>query len=731
VELEAIVPLEPIAAATATAAVDGRPRDYSLVDSSTGRAVGTVAVRLEAAQRAPDGTARHVAADPHAAVDALAAQGLVSLVGLAPPAGQGVRPFLDFDPVDPATVADPNAQRQLHQLQTLGPFVTPEYLQRHIATMREPEARRVAERALAYHQALAADSTACCREDVPSPKAFRPSSSRSTVVLSGLGFNVHTSSVAVAVTEQAPAQSPQHRDPAAEALYNTTCGAPADHARDFGSVFPASSGGAGPQLSSPVGGVSGGLRRLEIKRQELAGAVTQAQAELVSTVAQYFGERRQNKASLSAPTHVPANYPGIEPLRARLRESVHALHHVTWICATRRANVFSQALGIAATTYLGSLSDPARTNSMSPWPDVWKQYGYLLSFEGMLSAAGKELGMIEDAFVGIAMLRMVRVVLVRDDGLPLARSQTLVPASPYVRWIDLKTSGEHATRQFVLQIGLVASYYDQRIPAALRGNAPVQLYPLLFQVGVDIRQWGANAGTSVLSLLEEQKNTLFTAGSDRNPFETESANQAEPNAAAVAGGIIDDEDDDVGATDLDVLVQLNWTGFRLLNVYAGSVWSQQARSTESKVHPRLEKLYQHILGSAGKMNHNILVEAAAICRQLGGGAAVFCKSGKDRTAMHITYKQAEFIREYRQRHAAGAGAADTLPPPVESTIEIATLMRTHGTRLPICEKNVGQALYAFNSLQVKFMPESLKPPMNTLAGFLKGGKIFEGGGIES
>jgi hypothetical protein len=349
----------------------------------------------------------------------------------------------------------------------------------------------------------------------------------------------------------------------------------------------------------------------------------------------------------------------------------------------------------------------------------------------MLSAAGKELGMIEDAFVGIAMLRMVRVVLVRDDGLPLARSQTLVPASPYVRWIDLKTSGEHATRQFVLQIGLVASYYDQRIPAALRGNAPVQLYPLLFQVGVDIRQWGANAGTSVLSLLEEQKNTLFTAGSDRNPFETESANQAEPNAAAVAGGIIDDEDDDVGATDLDVLVQLNWTGFRLLNVYAGSVWSQQARSTESKVHPRLEKLYQHILGSAGKMNHNILVEAAAICRQLGGGAAVFCKSGKDRTAMHITYKQAEFIREYRQRHAAGAGAADTLPPPVESTIEIATLMRTHGTRLPICEKNVGQALYAFNSLQVKFMPESLKPPMNTLAGFLKGGKIFEGGGIES
>ena len=38
---------------------------------------------------------------------------------------------------------------------------------------------------------------------------------------------------------------------------------------------------------------------------------------------------------------------------------------------------------------------------------------------------------------------------------------------------------------------------------------------------------------------------------------------------------------------------------------------------------------------------------------------------------------------------------------------------------------------AFNSLQVKFMPEALKPPMDCLAGFLKGGEIFKGGSIES
>jgi hypothetical protein len=100
--------------------------------------------------------------------------------------------------------------------------------------------------------------------------------------------------------------------------------------------------------------------------------------------------------------------------------------------------------------------------------------------------------------------------------------------------------------------------------------------------------------------------------------------------------------------------------------------------------------------------------------------------------MHVTYKQAQFIQDYRQSRLVASGdAMSENCYPVETTLEIASMLRTYGTRLPICEKNVGQAKFAFNSLQVKFMPDTLKPPMNTLAGFLKGGKIFEGGGIES
>jgi hypothetical protein len=276
----------------------------------------------------------------------------------------------------------------------------------------------------------------------------------------------------------------------------------------------------------------------------------------------------------------------------------------------RRANVFSQVLGIAATTYIGSLSDAARTRSRAN-ANVWKQHGYLLSFEGLLSAAGKELGMIEDVFVGVAMLRMVQVLLVQDDGQSVP-SRTKVVDSPFIRWIELRTTGQHASRRFSLLIGIIPSYYEQRVPAELRNNVPVQLYPLLFEVGVDIRQWGANAGTSVLSQLAQ------------NRFDTDLTTPAE--LGAVTSGMINDEDDDVGIQDDDVLVQLNFEGFRLLNAYICSVSPQEVTQASSKIHPRLETLYEHILGSAGKMNHGILVEAASLCRQLSGGAVVFCVS---------------------------------------------------------------------------------------------------------
>jgi hypothetical protein len=64
----------------------------------------------------------------------------------------------------------------------------------------------------------------------------------------------------------------------------------------------------------------------------------------------------------------------------------------------------------------------------------------LMMYEGLLSAAGKELGRIEDASVSIAMLRMVSVVLVADDATSVPDCIT-VPNLPYLKWLQLTPFG--------------------------------------------------------------------------------------------------------------------------------------------------------------------------------------------------------------------------------------------------------------------------------------------------
>jgi hypothetical protein len=543
------------------------------------------------------------------------------------------------------------------------------------------------------------------------------------MLLSGIGFNVHTASLSLDVVEP-----PEGSTSPGVVFHNITCGAPADHARGFGNVF-ASKEKAGTQattvgLKSPTGPVMGGLRRLEAGRRNLGEEISNQQTILAMTIANYFVEQRQMMQQQMASgsgfvrpvTHVPPGNAALHGMRWKIFEAVQCLHHLTWTCALRRASVFSQALGMAVSSYLSAISDTMKLQSN--WPELWTRHGFLVSYEGLLSAAGKELGMIEDASVGIDMLRMVRIILVPDDGAATNASRVPVPHALYIKWINLWTAAQQASggqgTEYILQIGIDPIYFEQRIPLTLKNGAAVRLYPILFEVGVDIFQAASNLGSTM------SRNVSSTGN-----CETEAV-------------VSDDEDDEVGITDDDDLVQLNYEAFTKMNAYAQSVSPAapiQATPTH-QTHPLLATLFQHVVSSSGKVNHDILDEAATLAQQLGGGGIVFCKSGKDRTAMHVTYKQAQFASRFRQNKPDlsanneergledGTGAADT-------TLDDAMLMRLYGTRLPICEKNVGQAKYAFNSLQVKFMPDALKPPASALAGFLKGGKVFGGGGIES
>jgi len=702
---DCVISLESLAQQQQQQGGTSQVQQFPVLDSK-GQPVATVAMTITVQMQQATGSAVVPTAVPPAR------DGLVSLVGLSPLV-PSVRPCLDYD-ADAMLIpaSDPDAQRRQHQLYTMGMFVSHKYLEEHNRTIREADAKLLTERADSYKKTLAANSTATEDKLLPhqdrSPRPFRPSSSRSEVLLSGIPFNVHIASLSLNVMD--PNNTDTKQEPLGGVFTNTTCGAPADHARGYGNVLKSMESASRP--------ISGGLRRIELARQDLASTIVSLQTQLITAIASHFSMQRQ---AGRAPTHVPAGHPSIIPIQRKLYDAVQTFHHVTWICAMRRSSVFSQALGIAVTTFLSSLTEKWQTT----WPSLWARHGYLLSFEGLLSAAGNELGMIEDASVGIAMLHRVSLVLVRDDGDRNRASRIAVPGSPYLKWIELSTSGQYDQRQFILQIGMVPSYYDQRVPAILQ-NCPIRIFSLLFEVGVDIRQWGAHAGSNMM--------TQF----DRGQGDKSSASNGNEKSTEAPAGLIEDEDDDVGIQDDDVLVQLNSEAFRLLNTYAHLISPANSPATataQKSTHPLLEKLYQHIVSSAGKIDHNILDEAASLAQQLGGGAAVFCKSGKDRTAMHSTFKQAQFAYRFREQTQPSTSGGDVAGGPsggiIPAVLQDAAVLRVHGTRLPICEKNVGQAKYAFNSLQVQFMPDALKPPMNTLAGFLKGGKVFSGGGIES
>ena len=631
--------------------------------------------------------------------------GLLSLVGLTSPC-DSVQP--EFDAIVPkSTSDDPARSSRRQQLADMGILFTYGYTHYHCNSIRAPSVEELEDRANRYNAALAAPAETVkvpAHED-REPKPFHPSSSRSELLLAGLPFNVHTASLSLRVSDQEPTNTED------SVFANVTCGAPADHARGFGNIFPKPKD-VNPQaigLVSPVGVVSGGLRRLEAKRAQLAKDVSDLQVALTMHVANYFVEERQKKNFCS---FVPSRHSELQQLRWNLFEAAQSLHHVTWHCAMRRSSAFSQALATAATSFLASLSDPMKWQSS--WPEFWTKHGYLVTFEGLLSAAGKELGMIEDASVGIGMLRFVSIVMRSDDEQADSRKVPIV-ASPYLKWVRLSAS--HAglpgtSPEYTLEFGVLPSYYEQRIPKSLHDGRPVRFYPLLFEVGVDIRQWGAHTGANM-------KNKLSKSDSGENQ------NSEQPSVS-----ILDDEDDEGGFADDDVLVELNYEAYNKLNAYAHSISPCNSPSSAVKTHPLLENLYRHIVTSKGKISHDILDEAATLCQQLGGGGIVFCKSGKDRTAMHVTYKQAQHANQFLKHNPSQLSGDGDGSPFDDQTLADATIMRIYGTRLPICEKNVGQAKYAFNSLQVKFMPDALKPPVNTLAGFLKGGKVFQGG-IES
>eukprot|EP00986_Skeletonema_menzelii_P019716 scaffold29009_cov137-Skeletonema_menzelii.AAC.2 len=661
-----------------------------------------------------------------------ASLGLVSVAGLDTlMEGLALAPNLDFDPPSSNSQQPPSAtaaEMRRRQVATMGTFLTPRYLQNQADVVRSNATSALCDRYDKYYNSvLSGISPDVAIEDDShvelferrTPRPFRPSNSRGDELLAGIGFNVHCQGLSIDVLQNGAIQ------PAA-VHYSVTHGAPADHAAGFGVQGVDESTDSGAESSS---GARGGLRRLEMKRVEYAKELDDLISGLIRSAGEHFKMRAQfasarQQAGVKLSRHIPPGVPAIAHYRNKAIECAQRLNSLTWNIAARRANCFSQALGIAVTSYLASLSDGSHASK--GYASLWQRHGYLVTFEGLLSAVGKELGMIEDASIAVQMLRKVNIVLVADDGNASLsnseRQRVPVAHSPYVKWVSLTcfhTNGSHSKTQYRLEIGLVPSYYQNRVPEPLKNGAAVRLFPVLFQMGVDIRQWGVNAGRNVSSQIKDKSK-----GGGLSSSESFGDAQNIPGMNEGVGGLINDGDDDddgdeVGMADNEIGFQLNVDGFRKLNAYAHSVnptvagvsaassappifdSSEQVQVQNLAPHPLLVPLSESIKASAGKMEHSVLDHAAASCQKLGGGSTIFCKSGKDRTGMQVTFKEAQFIQKFIDRKEA---------VPSEEIFAKATTLRIYGNRVPICEKNAGEAMYAFNPLQAQFMPAMLKPP---------------------
>eukprot|EP01138_Halocafeteria_seosinensis_P006860 gb/GECG01007015.1/.p1 GENE.gb/GECG01007015.1/~~gb/GECG01007015.1/.p1 ORF type:complete len:1495 (+),score=211.06 gb/GECG01007015.1/:1-4485(+) len=205
---------------------------------------------------------------------------------------------------------------------------------------------------------------------------------------------------------------------------------------------------------------------------------------------------------------------------------------------------------------------------------------------------------------------------------------------------------------WVVELDLSPALYDM-LPESLQAQQ-IQLVPLLFTQGINEQQSFANA---------------------------------------------------VSRGGLELQRKINWDSFYTLAEFAMEAGPKLVGNHMKKLDRDLRALKVQIDEEqrvAGK-HPRVLSLAADIVRMLHGGRITCCKSGKDRTAMSVTYEQARILEH---RHGLGQHRVQ----------EVANLMRSEGPRKFICAKNVGEPLYAFNAFQSALLPAHYRPPPETLSG---------------
>ncbi|KAA0194746.1 hypothetical protein HAZT_HAZT010001 [Hyalella azteca] len=117
------------------------------------------------------------------------------------------------------------------------------------------------------------------------------------------------------------------------------------------------------------------------------------------------------------------------------------------------------------------------------------------------------------------------------------------------------------------------------------------------------------------------------------------------------------------------------------------------RQSLSELMERLSKAVQ----SSKSKNTETLHLAAAVTRVMGGIRFTSCKSGKDRTGMSVTLEQVNLLTT----------AFDLARTERHQSLQA---MRSDGTRILNCKKNISVKKFAFNAMQLTMFPRDYAPP---------------------
>ncbi|XP_042185554.1 type II inositol 3,4-bisphosphate 4-phosphatase isoform X3 [Oncorhynchus tshawytscha] len=247
----------------------------------------------------------------------------------------------------------------------------------------------------------------------------------------------------------------------------------------------------------------------------------------------------------------------------------------------RRDVVFSQALAALACGFVMRLYAGMEDKGFLRQLHL---VGLVAQFESLLSTYSEEIGMLEDMEVGISDLHRVafKITLAKTDN----------PC-------DLQPVVIGRRDHYTVEVPLPQLAF-QTLPHEIKEGKALQVYPVLFNVGIN-----------------EQQTIADRFG------------------------------------DISLQERINQRNFEILDSYYKSLSDKVPSEclpcfqTQTDLKDLLETLGQNVVTKKRK-NVEILWLAGTICRRLNGIRFTSCKSAKDRTSMSVTLEQCALLRDEHQ-----------------------------------------------------------------------------------